>query len=103
MGLPGRLVPVWSVLSLPLALKDPLPNILRAVGGIEGKAWRRYALICGLDGPLVQSAAATVSGERCKLETGGPRTAGRLTSKRGSVAMLAQLKKANTHAGVKSE
>lgn len=93
MGVPGRLVPVWSVLALPLALKDPLPNILRAVGGVERKAWRRYALICGLDGPLVQSAAATVSAERYKLETGGPRTAGRLTLKRGSVALLAQLKK----------
>lgn len=93
MGVPGRLVPVRSVLALPLALKDPLPNILRAVGGVERKAWRRYALICGLDGPLVQSAAATVSAERYKLETGGPRTAGRLTLKRGSVALLAQLKK----------
>lgn len=66
-----------SVLALPLALKDPLPNILRAVGGVEGKAWRRDALIGGLDGPLVQSAAATVRAEQVKLEKGGPGTAGR--------------------------
>lgn len=31
---PGRILPVWFVLALPLTLKDPLPNILRAVGGI---------------------------------------------------------------------
>lgn len=34
VGLPGPHSPVWLVLALPLTFEDPLPNILRSVGGI---------------------------------------------------------------------
>lgn len=65
----SRRSPVWLVLALPLALQDPLPNILRAIGGVEGKARRRHALVCGLDRPSGQSAAATESrGREGRLE-----------------------------------
>lgn len=57
---------MWLMLALPLALEDPLPNILRAVGGIEGKAGG-HALIGGLDWPLGQSAAATGGRRRGQL------------------------------------
>lgn len=40
------------VLALPLALQDPLPDILGAVGGVQREAWGGHALAIRLDGAL---------------------------------------------------
>ena len=50
---------MWLVLPLPLALQDPLPDVLRAVRGVQGQGGARHALLEELGRPLGQSAAAT--------------------------------------------
>lgn len=80
------------VLALPLALQDPLPNILRAVGGAQRKAWRRRALAAALDGALAQSAAVAAGNQRTLRSSNTCR-----------VVVATRACRGYTHAGVKSE
>lgn len=62
-----RDLPVGLVLALPLALQDPLPHVLRAVGGVQGQAWRGRALAAGLQRPPAHLAA--VAGGETELRS----------------------------------